>query len=83
MDCIAAVVIGGTPMNGGKSKVIGTLFGVTLITVINNMLNLLGVSPYFQWISKGAIIIIAIILDSYGEIFFQRQRSKATANQSL
>lgn len=81
MDCIAAVVIGGTPLSGGKSKVVGTLFGVSLIMVITNMLNLMGVSPYFQWMSKGAIMIIAIILDSYGEVFFQRQRAKAIASQ--
>lgn len=79
MDCIAAVVIGGTPMSGGKANVIGTLFGVALIIIISNMLNLLGVSSYYQWMSKGIIMILAIILDAYGETYFQKMRAKTTA----
>lgn len=72
MDAIAAVVIGGTPLNGGKGKVLGTLFGVVLIGVINNMLNLVGVTSYLQWVFKGVIIIVAIILDSSTEKFFAK-----------
>ena len=75
MDSIAAVVIGGTPMHGGKAKVIGTLFGVILIGVINNMLNLLNISSYWQWVCKGAIIIIAIVLDSMTDRFFKSQKA--------
>ena len=81
MDCIAAVVIGGTPMSGGKAKVVGTLFGVSLIVVINNMLNLMGISSYYQWVARGSIIVIAIIVDSYSEKFMQSQRTKAAAKQ--
>ena len=77
MDCIAAVVIGGTSMRGGKAKVVGTLFGVALIVVINNMLNLLNVSTYWQWIAKGFIIILAIVLDALTEQFVNKQRAKA------
>ena len=72
---IAAVVIGGTPMHGGKAKVIGTLFGVALIGVINNMLNLLNISSYWQWVCKGIIIIIAIILDSMTDRVFKTQKA--------
>lgn len=75
MDSIAAVVIGGTPMHGGKAKEVGTLFGVALIGVINNMLNLLNVSSYWQWVCKGVIIIIAIILDSVTDRVFQSQKA--------
>lgn len=75
MDSIAAVVIGGTPMHGGKAKVIGTLFGVALIGVINNMLNLLNISSYWQWVCKGIIIIIAIILDSMTDRVFKTQKA--------
>lgn len=75
MDSIAAVVIGGTPMHGGKAKVIGTLFGVALIGVINNMLNLLNISSYWQWVCKGVIIILAIILDSMTDRVFKSQKS--------
>ena len=75
MDAIAAVVIGGTPMSGGKAKVIGTLFGVGLIGIINNMLNLCGVSAYWQWVCKGIIIFVAILLDSMTERALMKQRS--------
>ena len=75
MDAIAAVVIGGTPMHGGKAKVVGTLFGVALIGVINNMLNLMNVTSYWQWVCKGAIIIIAIILDSVTDRLFKSQKA--------
>ena len=75
MDAIAAVVIGGTPMRGGKAKVVGTLFGVALIGVINNMLNLLNVSSYWQWVCKGIIIIVAIVLDSVTDRTFMAQKA--------
>jgi len=74
LDCIAAVVIGGTSMKGGKPKVVGTLFGMGLIVVINNMLNLLGIDTYWQMVSKGAIIVLAIVLDSLSERFAAMQR---------
>lgn len=75
MDSIAAVVIGGTPMHGGKAKVIGTLFGVALIGIINNMLNLLNISSYWQWVCKGIIIIVAIVLDSMTDRFFSIKKA--------
>lgn len=75
LDCIAAVVIGGTSMKGGKPKVVGTLFGMGLIVVINNMLSLLGIDTYWQMVSKGAIIVLAIVLDSLSEKFAAMQRT--------
>lgn len=66
MDIIAAVVIGGTSMQGGIAKIVGTVIGCFMIGVINNGLNLLGVDYNYQTIVKGLIIIIAIILDTYG-----------------
>ena len=59
MDAIAAVVIGGTPMSGGKARVGGTVFGCLVIGVMNNLLNLMGVSSFWQWVAKGIIIILA------------------------
>jgi len=75
LDCIAAVIIGGTAMRGGKPKVGGTLFGMGLIVVINNMLSLMGINTYWQMVSKGAIIAIAIILDALSEKFAAMQRA--------
>jgi len=74
LDAIAAVTIGGTAMRGGKSKVIGTLWGVILIALIGNMLTLNNVSPYWQWMVKGAIIIAAIILDNQTETLLNKIR---------
>jgi ribose transport system permease protein len=63
LDVIAAVVIGGTSLNGGRGNIWGTLVGALLIGVINNGMNLLGISPYFQLIVRGLIIILAVLLD--------------------
>ena len=63
MDAIAACVIGGTPMSGGSAHVINTLFGCILIGMLNNGLNHLGVNSNWQIIAKGAIVLVAVILD--------------------
>jgi putative xylitol transport system permease protein len=65
LDAIAAVVIGGISLSGGQGALSGTLIGALLIGVINNGLDLLGVSSYFQQVIKGAIIIGAVLLDSF------------------
>lgn len=76
MDIIAAVVIGGTPMGGGSGTVIGTLFGCLAIGLISNGLNLLKVSSYWQMVSKGVIILVAVILDVYSERIYDRMRNR-------
>jgi ribose/xylose/arabinose/galactoside ABC-type transport system permease subunit len=63
LDAIAAVVIGGTSLFGGVGTIGGTVIGVLIIGVINNGLNLLDVSSYYQQIVKGLIIAGAVILD--------------------
>ncbi|SPT69905.1 Ribose transport system permease protein rbsC [Anaerobiospirillum thomasii] len=60
LDAIAAVVLGGAAMNGGKGTIIGTLIGALLLGVLNNGLNLIGINPYVQNVIKGIIILIAI-----------------------
>ncbi|OON97321.1 MAG: ribose ABC transporter permease [Candidatus Epulonipiscium fishelsonii] len=64
MDAIAAVVIGGTSMAGGKGKIIGTIFGTLTLGVINNIMNLLGVPTFLVSAIKGAIIIGAVLLQT-------------------
>jgi putative xylitol transport system permease protein len=64
LDAIAAVVIGGTSLSGGTGSLGGTLLGALLIGVINNGLNLLGVSSYYQQVIKGLIIVGAVLLDT-------------------
>ena len=64
LDAIAAVVIGGTSLAGGQGRLVGTLIGALIIGVVNNGLDLLGVSAYYQLTFKGAIIVAAVLLDS-------------------
>jgi ribose transport system permease protein len=63
LDSIAAVVIGGTSLNGGKGSVGGTVLGAVIIGVLNNGLVLLNVSPFWQQVVKGAVILLAVIID--------------------
>ena len=63
LDAIAAVVIGGTSLNGGTGGVAGTILGALLIGMINNGLDLLNVSSYYQQVIKGVIIVGAVWLD--------------------
>ena len=62
LDAIAAVVIGGTSMSGGSGTIYGTVIGAIILGIINNMLNMLGVSPYLQGTVKGLVIIFAVLL---------------------
>lgn len=64
LDAIAAVILGGTDIAGGKGHIVGTLIGAMILGVLNNGLNLMGVSPYSQKVLKGAIIILAIYISS-------------------
>jgi ribose/xylose/arabinose/galactoside ABC-type transport system permease subunit len=63
LDAIAAVVIGGTSLAGGIGSVGGTILGVLIVGVMNNGLDLLNVSSYYQQILKGLIIVLAVLLD--------------------
>lgn len=67
LDAIAAVVIGGTSLNGGKGSVWGTVIGAVIIGILNNGLVLLNVSPFWQQVVKGAVILLAVIIDKVGE----------------
>ena len=67
LDAIAAVVIGGTSLNGGKGSVWGTVIGAVIIGVLNNGLVLLNVSPFWQQVVKGGVILLAVIIDKAGE----------------
>jgi ribose transport system permease protein len=62
LDAIAAVVLGGAAIAGGRGAILGTLVGAMLLGVLNNGLNLLSVSPYVQSVIKGAIILLAIFV---------------------
>lgn len=66
MDAIAATIIGGTAMAGGRGSIWGTIIGVFMLQIIQNMLNMAGLSPYLQGVVKGIVII--------GSVYIQKQR---------
>jgi ribose transport system permease protein len=63
MDAIAAVVLGGTSLSGGVGTIGGTLVGAMIIGVLDNGLNLLNVSSFYQQVAKGVVILLAVLLD--------------------
>jgi ribose/xylose/arabinose/galactoside ABC-type transport system permease subunit len=65
LEVIAAVVVGGTSLFGGRGGIIGTFFGAMLIGVLRNGLNLVGVESYVQQVVLGFVILLAVMLDQF------------------
>jgi len=63
MDAIAAVVLGGTSMSGGRGTLMGTVIGAIIIGVLNNGMNLLGINTSWQYVVQGIVILIAVYID--------------------
>jgi len=63
LDAIAAVAVGGCSMSGGRGQIYGTLIGVLIIAVLNNGLNIMGVSSYYQEVVRGLVILFAVLSD--------------------
>lgn len=63
LDAIAAVVLGGTSLSGGKGRIVGTLIGALIIGTLNNGLNILNVSSFYQQVVKGIVILLAVLMD--------------------
>ncbi len=82
MDAISAVVVGGTSMGGGTANVLGTIFGAFIIGVITNLLNLMSVSSFYQYIAKGLIIIFAIGLDVLTAKLIDRMKISESVRKS-
>ena len=75
-DVIAAVVIGGTALSGGRGTMLGTLLGVLVITLIGNGLVLLGINPFFQEVVRGVIIVIAVLFNIMAVESNERKKTK-------
>ncbi len=76
MDAVAAVVMGGTLLNGGNANVIGTVFGAIIVGMVNNGLNLLGVDSSWQVVAKGLLILVAVIAGNFSTVFKSRRKAK-------
>lgn len=72
LQCIAAVVVGGTSLMGGRGTIIGTFFGALLIGVLNNVMNLLNIESYTQQIVLGVVILLAVVLDELRKRYLAR-----------
>ena len=77
LSCIVAGVVGGTSMNGGSGSVWGTLIGSLLMGVINNGLNLLNVSQFWQSVAMGALVILAVAVDSFRQASQNKVKKEA------
>jgi ribose/xylose/arabinose/galactoside ABC-type transport system permease subunit len=72
LQSIAAVVVGGTSLMGGRGSIVGTFFGALLIGLLNNVMNLLNIESYTQEIALGAVILIAVIVDELRKRYLTR-----------
>ena len=61
-EAITAVIVGGTPLNGGKGRLIGTIIGFIILGIVNNMMIMLNISPYLSGAVKGAVILFAVLI---------------------
>jgi len=74
LQSIAAVVVGGTSLMGGRGAIVGTFLGALLIGVLNNVMDLIDIESYTQEIVLGAVILLAVILDELRKRYLARQR---------
>lgn len=72
LNAIAAVVVGGTSLMGGRGSIVGTFFGALLIGFLDNAMNLLGINSYLQWVVLGAVIVTAVVLDELRKRYLRR-----------
>lgn len=72
LSSITPVVLGGTPLTGGRGNVLGTLLGVFLVQTLNNVLNFMDISTFYQWMIQGLIVIAAV------SVFIEKRRRRAS-----
>lgn len=82
LDAIAAVILGGTSMSGGVGGVGGTIVGAFIIGVLANGLNLLNVSPFYQDVAKGLVILVAVVLDRVLHVAAEKESIRALARRA-
>lgn len=83
LQSIAAVVLGGTMLTGGKGNIFGTVMGVSIFAVLSNGLNLNGVSPFVQTVLMGAILIVVLVIRFYTQKLSQKREKHNHASKQL
>ncbi|NLJ50254.1 MAG: ABC transporter permease [Candidatus Atribacteria bacterium] len=68
IDAIAAAVVGGTALSGGKGNILGTVIGILLLGSITNAMNVIGISPHWQYVFKGAVIVVSVTVSYYSSL---------------
>jgi ribose transport system permease protein len=86
LSVIAAVVLGGTSLAGGKGNLLGTLVGVLILGTLNNGMTLLSISSYYQQISQGFVLLLAVGLDrfrlgSIGRVAKSKQEAESNVSE--
>lgn len=64
MDVVTAVILGGISLTGGRGRIVGTVIGVLILAILQNGMVLLSVQSYYQIIVKGAVVLVAVYIDS-------------------
>ena len=66
-DVMTICVLGGTSLTGGRGRIAGIVVGALFLQVITNFMVLMGINSYWQWIVKGAILVVVVLIDSYSK----------------
>ena len=74
LDAIAAAVIGGTSLAGGRGRILGALLGATLMGALNNGMSLLNIATFYQQTARGAVLLIAVAIDQWSRQSADRNR---------
>lgn len=83
LQSIAAVVLGGTMLTGGKGSILGTVMGVSIFAVLSNGLNLNGVSPFMQNVFMGAILIVVLVIRYYTHTHSRKKQKQREPSKQL
>lgn len=76
MDAIAGVVVGGIAMTGGKGTILGSFLGIIFFGCVSNAMNILGISPYWQYVFKGALIVVSVFIGYASENLSLKKKKK-------
>ena len=76
MTCISAVVLGGTSINGGNGGIVGTVVGIMIFAMIGNIMNLVGISSFWQQLATGSILVLVVVFNRMIEMQKYKVKSR-------